>query len=70
MSIKTIIGNGGYEKPHLIYDYTTKELKQLQTTGYKSPPPEVQLDEISITLPNTLPNSFNNKLKKVPAGFH
>ena len=32
MSIKTIIGNGAYEKPHLIYDRTTKKLK-LQTSG-------------------------------------
>ena len=32
MSIKTIMGNGAYEKPHLIYDRTTKKLK-LQTSG-------------------------------------
>ena len=27
MSIKTIMSNGSYEKPHLIYDHTTKKLK-------------------------------------------
>ena len=32
MSIKTIMGNGAYDKPHLIYDRTTKKLK-LQSNG-------------------------------------
>ena len=31
-SIKTLMSNGAYEKPHLIYDKTTKKLK-LQTNG-------------------------------------
>lgn len=43
MSIKTDMSNGAYEKPHLIYDHTTKKLK-LQTNG--SP-------EVSITVPNS-----------------
>ena len=47
MSIKTYIDDGSYEKPHLIYEHTTKKLK-LQTTG---------CDETSITLLN----SFNGK---------
>ena len=47
MSIKTIIDTGIYERPHLIYEHTTKSLK-LQTTGY---------DETSITLLN----SFSGK---------
>ena len=47
MSTKTIIDTGIYERPHLIYEHTTKKLK-LQTTGY---------DETSITIPN----SFNGK---------
>ena len=47
MSIKTDIADGTYEKPHLIYEHTTKKLK-LQTTGY---------DKASITIPN----SFNGK---------
>ena len=32
MSIKTIMGNGAFDKPHLIYDRTTKKLK-LQSNG-------------------------------------
>ena len=62
MSIKTILSNGPekYEKPHLIYDHTTKKLK-LQTNGDE--------DE-----PITLLNSFNGKrvvfwLTKKGAGF-
>ena len=47
MSIKTILSNGAYEKPHLIYDHTTKKLK-LQTNG----------DEDELI---TLLNSFNSK---------
>ena len=43
MSIRTYIDDGSYEKPHLIYEHTTKKLK-LQTTGY---------DESSITLLNS-----------------
>ena len=35
-SIKTLMSNGAYEKPHLIYDKTTKKLK-LQTTGQGHP---------------------------------
>ena len=31
-SIKTLMSNGAYEKPHLIYDKTTKKLT-LQTNG-------------------------------------
>ena len=48
MSIKTIMGNGAYEKAHLIYDRKTKKLK-LQTNG--------DHDEDSITVLN----SFNGK---------
>ena len=48
MSIKTIMGNGAYDKPHLIYDRTTKKLK-LQTNGDDG--------EDSITVLN----SFNGK---------
>ena len=44
MSIKTIVSNGAYEKPHMIYDHATKKLK-LQTNGDE--------DE-SITLLNSL----------------
>ena len=33
MYIKTLMSNGAYEKPHLIYDKTTKKLK-LQTNGH------------------------------------
>ena len=47
MTIKTIMSNGSYEKPHLMYDHTTKKLK-LQTNGD---------DEDSITVQN----SFNGK---------
>ena len=47
MSMKTIMSNGSYEKPHLIYDHTTKQLK-LQTNGD---------DEDSITVLR----SFNGK---------
>ena len=49
-SIKTLMSNGAYERPHLIYDKTTKKLK-LQTTGHGS------TNETSITLLN----SFNGK---------
>ena len=49
-SIKTLMSNGAYEKPHLIYDKTTKKLK-LQTNGHGS------TNETSITLLN----SFNGK---------
>ena len=44
------MSNGAYEKPHLIYDKTTKKLK-LQTNGHGS------TNETSITLLN----SFNGK---------
>ena len=47
MSIKTIMSNGSYEKPHFIYDHTTQKLK-LQTNDD---------DEDSITVLN----SFNGK---------
>ena len=50
LSIKTLMSNGAYEKPHLIYDKTTKKLK-LQTNGHGS------TNETSITLLN----SFNGK---------
>ena len=49
-SIKTLMSNGAYERPHLIYDKTTKKLK-LQTNGHGS------TNETSITLLN----SFNGK---------
>ena len=49
-SIKTLMSNEAYEKPHLIYDKTTKKLK-LQTNGHGS------TNETSITLLN----SFNGK---------
>ena len=49
-SIEPLINNGAYEKPHLIYDKTTKKLK-LQTNGHGS------TNETSITLLN----SFNGK---------
>ena len=49
-SIKTLMSNGAYEKPHLIYDKTTKKLK-LQTNGHGS------TNETSIILLN----SFNGK---------
>ena len=48
MSIQTLLNSGAYQKPHLIYDKTTKKLK-LQTNGNDS--------EDSITLLN----SFNGK---------
>ena len=48
MGIKTIIGNGAYEKPHLIYDRTTKKLK-LQTNSDDSE------DSITVLI------SFNGK---------
>ena len=44
------MNNGAYERPHLIYDKTTKKLK-LQTNGHGS------ANETSITLLN----SFNGK---------
>ena len=49
-SIKTLMSNEAYERPHLIYDKTTKKLK-LQTNGHGS------TNETSITLLN----SFNGK---------
>ena len=51
-SIKTLMSNGAYEKPHLIYDKTTKKLK-LQTNGLRTG----STNETSITLLN----SFNGK---------
>ena len=51
-SIKTLMSNGAYEKPHLIYDNTTKKLK-LQTNGLGVG----STNETSITLLN----SFNSK---------
>ena len=51
-SIKTMMNNGAYEKPHLIYDKTTKKLK-LQTNGLRAG----STNETSITLLN----SFNGK---------
>ena len=61
MSIKTIMGNGAYDKPHLIYDRTTKKFK-LQTNGDDGE------DFITVL------NSFNGKrvvfwLTKKGAGF-
>ena len=52
LSIKTMMSNGAYEKPHLIYDKTTKKLK-LQTNGLRTG----STNETSITLLN----SFNGK---------
>ena len=52
LTIKTIMSNGAYEKPHLIYDKTTKKLT-LQTNGLKAG----SANETSITLLN----SFNDK---------
>ena len=52
MYIKTLMSNGAYEKPHLIYDKTTKKLK-LQTNGHGAG----STYETSITLLN----SFNGK---------
>ena len=51
LSIKTIMSNGAYEKPHLIYDKTKK--LTLQTNGLKTG----STNETSITLLN----SFNGK---------
>ena len=51
-SIKTLMSNGAYEKPHLIYDKTTKKLK-LQTNGLGAG----STNETSITLLD----SFNGK---------
>ena len=47
-----MMSNGAYEKPHLIYDKTTKKLK-LQTNGLRAGP----TNETSITLLN----DFNGK---------
>ena len=52
LSTKTIMSNGAYEKPHLIYEKTTKKLT-LQTNGLKTG----STNETSITLLN----SFNGK---------
>ena len=52
MYVKTIMSNGAHEKPHLIYDKTTKKLK-LQTNGLRAG----STNETSITLLN----SFNGK---------
>ena len=52
LSIKTLMSNGAYEKPHLIYDKTTKKLK-LQTNGLGAG----STNETSITLLN----SFDSK---------
>ena len=52
LSIKTMMSNGAYEKPHLIYDKTTKKLK-LQTNGLRTG----STNETSITLLD----SFNGK---------
>ena len=52
LSMTTIMSNGAYEKPHLIYDKTTKKLT-LQTNGLKAG----STNETSITLLN----SFNDK---------
>ena len=46
LSIKTLMSNGAYEKPHLIYDKTTKKLK-LQSNGHGS------ANETSIILLNS-----------------
>ena len=51
MYIKTFMRDGADEKPHLIYDKTTKKLK-LQTNGLTG-----STNETSITVPN----SFNGK---------
>ena len=52
LSIKTLMSNGAYEKPHLIYDKTTKKLK-LRTNGLRAG----TTNETSITLLD----SFNGK---------
>ena len=52
LSIKTLMSNGAYEKPHLIYDKTTKKLK-LQTNGLGAG----SSNETSVTLLN----SFNGR---------
>ena len=49
LSLKTIISNGAQEKPHLIYDKTTKKLK-LQTNGLRVG----ATNETSVTLLNSL----------------
>ena len=51
-SIKTLMSNGAHEKPHLIYDKTTKKLT-LQTNGLRAG----STNKTSITLLN----SFENK---------
>ena len=66
MSLKTIMRNGAHEKPHLIYDKTTKKLK-LQTNCLRVR----ATNETSITLLN----SFNGKrvvfwLTKKGTGVH
>ena len=48
-SIKTLMSNEAYEKPHLIYDKTTKKLK-LQTNGLRVG----ATNETSVTLLNSL----------------
>ena len=55
MYIKTFMRDGADEKPHLIYDKTSKKLK-LQTNGLRAG----STNETSITL-LTLLNSFNGK---------
>ena len=52
LSMTPIMSNGAYEKPHLIYDKTTKKLK-LQTNGLGAG----STNETSITLLD----SFNGK---------
>ena len=52
MYVKTIMSNGAHEKPHLIYDKTTKKLN-LQTNG-------LRIGETSETSVTSL-NSFNGK---------
>ena len=49
MYIKTIMSNGAHEKPHLIYDKTTKKLKR-QTNGLRVG----TTNETSITLLNSV----------------
>lgn len=49
ISIKTILSNGAYGKPHLIYDSITKN--KLQANGFS--------DDIETSIP--APNSFNGK---------
>ena len=52
LSIKTLMINGAYEKPHFIYDKTTTKLK-MQTNGLRAG----STNETSITLLD----SFNGK---------